>query len=153
MGLSKTRKKKRRVPLKRKISKILVPIDGSKNSFRALDYAISIGTALNASISTIYVLDLPPVFAVIDPVSKRLESQGKKFLAKAQKHVRKSRLRFDGKILHGKTGSVIINQSKKGKHDVIIMGARGIGGISGLLVGSVSNFVVQKSKKPVVIIK
>lgn len=155
MVMQKTRKKKRRVPLKRKISKILVPIDGSKNSFRALDYAISIGKALNASISTIYVLDLPPVleYAVIDPVSKRLESQGKKFLAKAQKHVRKNRLRFEGKILHGKTGSVIINQSKKGKHDMIIMGARGISGISGLLVGSVSNFVVQKSKKPVVIIK
>ena len=133
----------------------MVPIDGSTNSFRALDFAISVAKSLESTITAVSIIDLPPVleYAVLDPVSKRLESKQEKIIKKAHDKVIKSRIRFEGKIIHGKTGNSIINLAKKGHFDVIVIGARGIGSLSGLIIGSVSNYVIQKSKIPVVIIK
>lgn len=155
MRKKSTKTKKRKIPLKRKINKILVPIDGSRNSFRALDFAISISKSLDATISAISVVDLPPVleYAVLDPVSKRLESKEQRFLKKAETLAQKNNIKFNSKVIHGKTGQAVVKYSKKGGFDMIVMGARGIGGVSSLLVGSVSNYVIQKSKIPVVIIK
>lgn len=147
--------KRKRVILKKKVNEILVPIDGSRNSFRALDFAISVAKSLEAKITTVSVIDLPPTleYSVLDPVSKRLHSQYKKFIKKAKDKVVKNRIKFDSKIIHGNTGNSIIKFSKSGKFDIIIMGSRGVGGFSGLLVGSVANHIIQKSKIPVMIIK
>lgn len=154
-SLRKTKKKKRAVPLRKKINKILVPLDGSRNSFRALDFAISISKSLKSKITTVSIIDLPPIleYGIIDPVSKRLDIHQRKVIQRAKNKVVKNRIKFESKIIHGKTGNSIINFAKKGNFDIIIMGARGVGGFSGLLVGSVSNHVIQKSKKPVLIIK
>lgn len=154
-SISKTKKKKRAISLKKKINKILVPIDGSRNSFRALDFAISVSKSLKSTITAVSIVDLPPVleYGVIDPISKRLDAHQRKALQRAKSKVVKNRIKFESKIIHGKTGNSIIQFAKKGKFDIIIMGARGVGGFSGLLVGSVSNHVIQKSKTPVLIIK
>jgi nucleotide-binding universal stress UspA family protein len=151
----KSKKRKKTVSLKQKIEKILVPIDGSRNSYRALDFAILMAKSFNATISVVFVIDLQTIreYAVLDPISKRLELQGKRLLKKLKTKVTKSRIKFSGKIIHGKTGITIIKLANKEKFDIIVMGARGLGGFSGLLVGSVSNYVIQKSKKPVLIIK
>jgi len=42
-----------------KIKKILVPLDGSKNSLRGLDMAITLARASNATITGIYVVYAP----------------------------------------------------------------------------------------------
>lgn len=152
---SRKLQRKRVVRLKKRVNSILVPIDGSSNSFRALDFAISVAKSLEAEITVVSVIDLPPTleYSVLDPVSKRLQSQYRSFSQKAKNKVTKKRIKFASKIIHGNTGNSIIKFSKSGKYDIIIMGSRGIGGFSGLLVGSVANHIIQKSKIPVMIIK
>jgi nucleotide-binding universal stress UspA family protein len=56
-------------------------------------------------------------------------------------------------ILTGDPAKVIVNYSKKKKPDVIIMGSRGLGGFSKLLLGSVSNKVVDHVSSSVLVIR
>ena len=59
------------------IKKILVPLDGSKYSFHALDMAISLSLHYSSSIVGVYIFDLPISleFGVIDPVGERLKKK------------------------------------------------------------------------------
>jgi nucleotide-binding universal stress UspA family protein len=56
-------------------------------------------------------------------------------------------------ILEGRPSSTIVEQAEKNKADLIVMGSRGIGGISGWILGSTSRRVVESCTKPVLIIK
>src|SRR5699024_5682771 len=55
--------------------------------------------------------------------------------------------------LEGEPGKVIIDYIGENEMDLVIMGSRGLSGIQELFLGSVSHYVVQKSPKPVLIIK
>lgn len=52
----------------------------------------------------------------------------------------------------GKPGEVIISYSKKENGTVLVMGCRGLGKLRRTLLGSVSDYVVQHSSIPVIVI-
>ena len=139
----------------KKVKSILVPLDGSKNSFRALDFAITLAKPIKASITGFHCIDLQLVleYAVIDPVSIRLEKKAQRFLKTAKKRCTKNRVQFQQKILRGKTSEQILQFSKKGKFDLIVMGSKGQGMIQEMLLGSVSHEITHRSKIPIVIVR
>ena len=65
------------------------------------------------------------------------------------------KIKFLGKITEGNPGFGIIQfaENKKNEVDMIIMGSRGRGHPEEILLGSVSYYVIHKSKTPVLIIK
>ena len=148
-------KKKRARKPRKKIKQILIPLDGSKNSFRALDMAIFLAKYHKAKLIGINVVDLPTIleYSIIDPVSKRMEKTANKILKKAKMLSVKNRVSFKSSIIHGSIGPSLIKYSQRNKIDIIVIGARGLGSFSGIVLGSVSNFVIHKSKIPVVIVK
>jgi nucleotide-binding universal stress UspA family protein len=126
--------------IKNKIKKILVPIDGSKNSFRGLDEAIIIARNCHAVISGLYVTPLSP------PVSAEQKEYIKNYLLKnANKFMRKA------KEHSAQNGIVKFAHDKN--FDLIVIGSRGMGSIKETFLGSTSNYVVHKSKIPVLIVK
>lgn len=141
--------------IKKKIKNILVPLDGSKNSIRALDMAIYLAKIHKAKLFGVHVIDLQTVleFSALDPLAKRFERAAQRIVKKAKANSSKSHILFNSIILHGRTGPSIVEFAKKQRFDMIVIGARGLGSFSGIVLGSVSNYVVQKSKIPVVIIK
>jgi nucleotide-binding universal stress UspA family protein len=149
------KKRKRSKTSRIQIKQILIPIDGSKNSFRALDMAIFLAKQHKAKLFGISVIDLPTIleYSVLDPVSKRLEKKANLILKRAKLRSFKSRISFKSKIIHGSVGPSLIKFSQRNKYDIIVIGARGLGSFSEIVLGSVSNFIIQKSKIPVVIIK
>lgn len=152
----KTRTKKgSKSEKRRKIDKILVPIDGSKNSLRAFDIALFLAKTHKANVTGVAIIDLQSVleYSVLDPISKRLEKRATRLLKKAKDTASNKRVTFCGEIVKGRTGPSIVKIAQKGKFDLIVMGARGLGSFSGIVLGSVSNFVIQKSKLPVLIVK
>ena len=64
------------------IRKILVPLDGSRNSYRGLDEAVSLAIQCKASIVGIYVKDMPGVYALhpIGFIGLALGKEGKKVI-------------------------------------------------------------------------
>jgi len=141
-----------------KIKKILVPLDGSKNSIRGLDKAISLARHCHAKITAIYAKHYPPAF-VIHPlgfIDINFKKEGKKILDPAKTRAAKHGILLISKIIGSSDpGFDIVRyaHNKKNKIDIMVIGARGRGLAKELFLGSVSNYVLRKSKLPVLIVK
>lgn len=138
-----------------KFNKILVPLDGSTNSLRGLDRAIEIAKESNAEITGFYVFHLPLLAGVKYTQKMKDDAQSKaiKAIGPAMKRAEKAGAAFKYKTGGGHTGSEIVNFAKKGNFDMIIIGARGLGGAKEAFLGSTSNFVMHKTKIPVLVVK
>jgi len=137
------------------IKNILVPLDGSKKSFKALTKAIYLAKKCNAIITVLYVLrvayDNPSLLYV--PQTQNELKKVEKFLDTAKNQVSKNSVGFKKKTLFGHEAKQIVDFAQKQKFDLIVMGARGHGGIKQMILGSISNAVVHSSKIPVLIVK
>jgi len=142
----------------KQIKNILVPLDGSKNSLRGLDEAIFLARQCHATITAIYAKHYPPAF-VLHPtgfIGIDFKKLGKKILDPAKTRAAKRGVLLISKIIGGSDpGYDIVRfaHSRKNKFDLIVIGARGRGIVKDLFFGSVSNYVVHKSKIPVLIVK
>ena len=137
------------------IKQILVPMDGSKNSFKALTKAIFFAKKCDSSITALYVLRTPfdnPNMIYIPQTQNELKKV-EKFLEIAKNQVIKNSVKFKKEIVFGHEAKEIIDFAQKGKFDLIVVGARGRSSIKQMILGSVSNAIVHNSKIPILIIK
>ncbi|MDE1829332.1 MAG: universal stress protein [Thaumarchaeota archaeon] len=141
----------------KKISRILVPLDGSKNSLRGLDLAIGLARQCNATITGLYVIPFympltgPRVFG---PYRAELLKQIYKFMNSAKVLSARNGIVFYEKIIKGDVISTdIVNYASKKKFDLMVISSRGFGPLKDLFLGGVSNAVVHKSKVPVLVVK
>ena len=137
------------------IKKILVPMDGSKNSVRGLDEAIYLARQCNAIITGLYVIPLakPVTDSQISYLEKYLLNNASKFMSKAKIRAAQNGILFDDDIIYGDEGPKIINYANNKSYDIIVIGSRGMGSIKETFLGSTSNYVLHKSKIPVLIVK
>ena len=138
-----------------KFNKILVPLDGSANSMRGLDRAIEIAKGGNAEITGFYVFHLPLAAGIKYTSKMKDEAQRKavKAIGPAMNKTQKAGATFKYKTGGGHTGSEIVKFAQKGKFDMIVIGARGMGGAKEAFLGSTSNYVMHKTKIPVLVVK
>ena len=138
-----------------KFQKILVPLDGSPNSSRGLDRAIEIAKESGAEITGFYVFHLPLAAGIKYTTKMKDEAQKKavKAIGPAMQRVQKAGAVFKYKTGGGHTGSEIVKFAEKGKYDMIVIGARGLGSAKETFLGSTSNYVMHKTKIPVLVVK
>jgi nucleotide-binding universal stress UspA family protein len=138
-----------------KIKQILVPLDGSPNSFRGLDVAINMARQCHATITGLYVV------GIVKPrTSEPISSPEKLFLEHAQKIMKKAKLKaakkgilFFDRVSYGDCEKRIVDVAQRKNFDLIVIGSRGMGSAKEIFLGSTSNYVLHKSKKPVLIVK
>jgi len=139
------------------MGKILVPIDGSPNSIRGLEKAIEFARNSNSSITLLHIATLPPVHVLghsKDKVKISLAKKAQKFIQDAEDRCTNQNISFTTKIIYGYDPAYDIEQfTKKYKHDMIVIGAKGKSTLKRIFLGSVSSYVVQTSKTPVTVIK
>ena len=140
-----------------KTKKILVPLDGSKNSIRGLDMAIHIARQSHGTITTLTVNAVPGLYALhpmgfLDFTSM---TKVKKFLNEAKVRAAKKGIQLISKVLDGDPGYDIARfvNNKRNGIDLVVIGARGRGAAKEIFLGSVSNYVLHKSKKPILVVK
>ncbi len=138
---------------------ILVAFDGSEQSRKALTRAIHIAEhSPDTKLTVIHVYETPQyiIGESVITATARLETkyyeQSTKIVEEAEQKIAHLQ-HASAALLQGNTTKVILDQANELKSDVIIMGSRGIGGFKELILGSVSNNIVQYSKIPVLIIK
>ena len=138
-----------------KFKKILVPLDGSSNSMRGLDRAIEITKGGDAEITGFYVFHLPVAAGIKYTAKMKEEAQRKavKAIGPAMNKTQKAGAIFKYKTGGGNTGSEIVKFAKNGKFDMIVIGARGLGGAKEMFLGSTSNYVMHKTAIPVLVVK
>ena len=137
------------------IKKILVPLDGSANSFRGLDVAIHMARECHATITGLYVVGIvkPKANDPITPLEKILLNNAKKIMNKAKLRAAKNGILFFDMVSYGDEDKGIVDIAGRKNFDLIVIGSRGRGSAKEIFLGSTSNYVLHKSKKPVLIVK
>ena len=143
--------------MKIKTKKILVPFDGSKNSIRGLDMAIHIARISHGTIVALTVKSVPGIYAIhpLGFLDFNSLKEIKKSLNEAKIRAAKKGIQLTPKALSGDPGYDIARfaNNKKNGIDLVVIGARGRSSAKELFLGSVSNYVLHKSKKPVLVVK
>ena len=137
---------------------ILVPVDGSDNSYRALDAALLLSEKLGSNISVVHVMEEVPITHIESEklLSELLEAYKKEnqdILSKCSEIAHQKGLTIKTLLLQGNPASVILDYSKKEKSDLLIMGSRGMGKFKELILGSVSSKIVHHSTCAVLLIR
>lgn len=148
-------------------SRILVAFDGSEPSKRALDIAAKTAAMFKGEL--IILTAVPrvtiPVFAeegtgslrpidIRDYQSKMMELYRKSLeSAEAEVKMRYPDLKSEALLLEGRPSSTVVEEAEKRDVHLIIMGSRGLGGITGWILGSTSRKVVDQCTKPILIVK
>ena len=138
------------------IKKILVPLDGSKNSKRGLEFAITLAKQCQAAITALYSISAPTHtgFHGMSSGQKNLKVEIEKILSEAAKSAEKNGVKFKERTMRGDVGYNIIKLAHgKDNYDMIVIGSRGRSTTKSLFFGSVSNYVIHSSKIPVVIVR
>lgn len=145
-----------------KIRRILVPVDFSATSLRALDRAIDFGRPFDAELLILFVVE--PVFyaglADLDGTSDNLQAllrsqqrAGGQELARLAAQLKKRRVRFRTRVAIGQPWVVIVDEAKKSKAALIVMATHGRTGLSHLFMGSVAEKVVRSATCPVLTLR
>jgi nucleotide-binding universal stress UspA family protein len=137
------------------IKKILVALDGSKNSLRALTESIKLAKQTKASITGIFVIQAFPTETGIirNVIGNVLSKKSKNFLSMAKSKCKKNNIEFFDVTEFGHEGQTIVSFAEKNKYDIIVIGSRGMGIIKETFLGSTSHYVVHTTKLPVLIVK
>jgi nucleotide-binding universal stress UspA family protein len=148
------------------IRKILVTIDGSENSKKAAEYAISLTIKYNAQLIILYVLYSELGFAysnllgvatpkAINDVLKTQKKDVQKWFDEIKSKLKGTNIAVMDKIIISASSIVgeIIGFADKEKVDLIILGTRGRTGFKKLLLGSVAEGVVTHSSCPVMVVR
>ena len=143
---------------KRKVEKILVPVDGSKESVSACIWATSVAEDLGAEVILIHIVDMNEKMSLMDRVTMsgyipdRLKKEGKKLLAEYVSHMPKG-IKVQSLLKAGDPGKVIVSEAEELQPDWIVMGSAGQGEFVSLVMGSVSQYVLHHTNLPVMIVK
>lgn len=139
--------------------KILVPTDASEFSRRALKAAIDLAKTMKAEVELIHVCYTPQAFwgytisYGITVTQDQLDQNGELALEATLAGVDSSEVVINKKVESGHPVTVIIDEIKKEGIDLVVMGSHGYGPITGSVLGSVSQRVLQRASCPVLIIK
>jgi nucleotide-binding universal stress UspA family protein len=138
--------------------RILVPVDGSEASDRALDYAVRLGAGLGLPLDVVTVLDLSQVdvydgFYLTDRQLEELQTKARKdILERAHARVPDDGPNVSTRLLRGRTARVIEDEAGKPGVQLIVMGRTGKGAFERVLQGSVSRDLAAHSPVPVTIV-
>ena len=151
---------------------LLVPLDGSEHSLRALETAIQIAKKFDAKMTLIHVYSVtvtpiimpepttltPSGVPVMTPaeVTKIVETArevGQKILADGKRKVESENITVETVLKEGNTVQEIAKLAREARSDLIVMGAKGISKLRELLVGSVSEGVIKQASCPVLVVK
>ena len=137
---------------------ILVAIDGSGESDRALARAVDEARIWNAKIHAIYVVETGlfsslPTDNTVEIMYRVLEKEGQDKLAQAKAFAATQGLSLTTHMKQGHAGSEIVTLAEREKNDLIIVGSHGKSNADKLLIGSVSSFVIAHSKISTMVVR
>lgn len=142
---------------------ILMAVDGSENSLRAVKEALDLikqGSAIKASV--IYVApncyDLFPEPGICtwinhDELEKEIQARAAQISEKVKALFEAEGLPLQFALERGVPSEAICSTAEKGNFDLIVVGSRGFGDIKSTILGSVSHKVLYCSQCPVLVVK
>ena len=137
---------------------IVVGVDGSEDSQRAVAWCAKYAGALGAKVIAVHALEVPvyawrldvyapPVYNDADRerILETLREQWCKQLADAN-------VPFEAKVVDGYPANVIIEVAHRENADLVVTGRRGLGGFKEMMLGSTSHHLSHHLTRPLVIV-
>lgn len=136
---------------------ILVPVDGSEQSVRAVKFAVTMAKGMQSEIVLLNVqpgYNTPNVkrFFSKEQIHELQEEMGEEALQGALQAISEAEIPFSKKIRIGVPVEEICAEAKELNAACIVMGSRGLGPMQRTLLGSVSYNVLHEALRPVVIV-
>ncbi|WP_038053430.1 universal stress protein [Thioalkalivibrio sp. ALJ1] len=149
---------------------MLVPVDGSANAWRAVEVAADLASKYHARVVLVSVLlqgEVPPHIRKLSDLTdpddpplavggaavsssvppKVLRDIAKKLIEQAEAYFTELGVSdIEHHVEDGSPAKVILQQAEYHDVDMVVMGSRGLGGLQGLLSGSVSHKVQQLAR-------
>lgn len=150
------------------IKRVLVAVDGSQNSDRALDFALDLSEKYSATVTVLNVAESLAIGVVpLEPSEPTAYAGGtvdfykdfrrfhEEILRKAVDRARefKPNVAVLSKLREGNAASEIVGEAKDGNFDIIVVGHKGLGRVKELFLGSISEKVAHLAPCPVVIVR
>jgi nucleotide-binding universal stress UspA family protein len=141
--------------------RILMPTDGSDCSEEAISHGLELAKALGAEVTFLYVLDpLPPAISaeaysyaayaesLLEDLRKAAQDALERGLARAAEAgvMAHSKLKERTRPADGIVATL-------GDYDLVVMGSHGRSGVGRLLLGSVTEGVIRRSERPVLVVR
>lgn len=138
---------------------ILVPVDGSQHSVKALEIALSM--AKDSNEAKVHVVTVhPPIvsgnvtrFFSAENIKGYYEEEGAKALEPVKAQIQQAGDICTQQVLVGPVAETIVEHAKAQGCDHIVMGTRGLGRVSGLVLGSITTKVISLTHIPVTLVK
>jgi nucleotide-binding universal stress UspA family protein len=138
---------------------LLVAIDGSDTSLRAIEHVIKrASTAKDAHRIHLVNVQHPlhgsvSTFIKAEQIKQYHHDEGMKALFHAQEALNAAGVAYQHHLFVGEPAEVIARYAKEQACDEIVIGSRGLSGISSLLLGSVASKVINLATMPVLVVK
>ena len=143
--------------------RILVPIDGSPTSERALAEAVGLARLCSATLRLLHVMDplmhitgyeRPEVF--VREIEPALRKAAQDLLAKARDGVADERVKVETALVDSvgqRVSDIILDQAAAWPADLIVIGTHGRRGVDRVLMGSDAEQVARRSPVPVLLVR
>ena len=144
--------------------RIVVAVDGSETSGKALDEASKLAREMSAIILLLHVCEEMPIMWEPDGMNmilmqnslKAVSDAGKALLEKHRRQLAEQGITVETKLVEtydGRIGSVISEEAQKWNADLLVVGTHGRKGIAHLLMGSVAEGVARAASIPVLLVR
>ena len=148
------------------ISKIIVPIDGSKYSMEAAYYALKMAEKYDSEVAVVHAVNIDPNLQLLgiyrlsypDTIKKTVEearTEAQKWFTEIIRNAEQKRIRIKSDIIDSLISVVaaLVNYADQERADLIVIGTRGRSGINKMLLGSVASGVVTYAPCPVLVVR
>jgi nucleotide-binding universal stress UspA family protein len=140
---------------------ILVPVDGSSTSERALQEALGLAREQEAEMELVHVMEdvlflENEAYINYEEVRESVRTGGEKILSQAQTVAERFGVKAEKKLLDSggvRIASLIVDEARRWPADLIVIGTHGRSGFSRVLFGSVAEGVVRTADMPVLLIR
>ncbi len=139
--------------------KILMPTDGSACSQKAIREGLEVAKHMGASVTFLYAVENISSTLWISPESvpygleliEDLKWVGSEALSKASELAKAAGVEAQTKLVEARPVEAILAEAKE--HDLIVMGTHGRSGLDRFMLGSVTEAVLHRSDKPVLVLR
>ncbi|WP_165422875.1 universal stress protein [Ktedonosporobacter rubrisoli] len=142
---------------------VLVPLDGSELSERALPYARRIATASGATLHLVYVTPdlhdyswVPGALTVADTLAQAEEETGREmrvYLEGWRTRLSAEGLHVQIEVLSGNVADSLLDYEQKAAIDLVVICSHGRSGLSRFALGSIAERLLRHGQKPILIVK
>ena len=142
------------------LKRILVPVDFSEHSKKALNYAIPFARQFNAELSVLYVVE-PAIYPAdlsfgqvgLPNLEEELRSKGEEDLAELVAGTVPEDVRVAAMVRTGLPFVEIISYARDENIDLIVVATHGHTGVEHILFGSTAEKIVRKAPCPVLVVR